>query len=233
MKTLPELERLTVQWAHGRGILQNGKATTQGLKLISEAGELAGNLADMEDIRDDIGDCLVVLCNICGLTNSHNLTYHNYKEFTTEPLWAHLGNLSDNIIKNRPLDKEIGYIMSALHQYAETFGTTLEECWEIAYDDIKDRRGFLNEHGNFVKEADENYEQLLMDFQCKTEPTIDHLAVSMTDEGTFNLFILLSNGDVENIHFAIDDSDEFDVSFLKGHTLAQAREYIDGKGDVL
>ena len=30
-------------------------------------------------------------------------------------------------------------------------GTTLDECIEIAYNDIKDRKGFLNTDGVFIK----------------------------------------------------------------------------------
>jgi hypothetical protein len=32
--------------------------------------------------------------------------------------------------------------------------TTLEECLALAYDDIKDRKGYMNELGIFIKEGD-------------------------------------------------------------------------------
>jgi hypothetical protein len=32
--------------------------------------------------------------------------------------------------------------------------TTLEECLAQAYDDIKDRKGYMNELGVFIKEGD-------------------------------------------------------------------------------
>jgi hypothetical protein len=31
---------------------------------------------------------------------------------------------------------------------------TLEHCLEVAYDDIKDRKGYLNKAGVFIKEGD-------------------------------------------------------------------------------
>jgi len=111
---LIELHEKTLRWSYDRGILTNGKLTTQALKLGSEMGELMDNVAkgNLESIKDDIGDCLVVLTNLAYLA-----------------------------------------------------GTSLDECWQIAYDDIKDRKGFLNENGTFIKSTDANYEQLLMEFQ--------------------------------------------------------------------
>ncbi len=114
---LDELQYKTLQWSSDRGILTNGNITTQALKLGSEIGELMDNVAkdNLEAVKDDIGDCLVVLTNLANLA-----------------------------------------------------GTTLEECWEVAYNDIKDRKGFLNKNGTFIKESDAAYEELV----AKHEPTI-------------------------------------------------------------
>lgn len=101
MRDLNTLRDLTLEWANDRGILKNGKTTTQALKLASEAGELCDNVGKGRNIKDDIGDCLVVLTNLAFLEN-----------------------------------------------------LTLEECWDYAYEEIKDRKGYLNEHGNFIKEGD-------------------------------------------------------------------------------
>jgi uncharacterized protein YabN with tetrapyrrole methylase and pyrophosphatase domain len=105
--TLNELEEKTLQWSKDRKIIPNGNIPTQALKLISEMGELADNIIKGKDIRDDIGDCLVVLTNIAGL-----------------------------------------------------YGTNLAECWQIAYDDIKDRDGVLLESGTFLKSTDPEYIKL-------------------------------------------------------------------------
>jgi hypothetical protein len=112
--TLNILEDKTLQWSHDRGITVNGKAVTQALKLMSEIGELADNLIKGEDVKDDIGDALVVLTNLAKLE-----------------------------------------------------GTNLTECWTIAYNDIKDRKGFLNEQGNFIKSTDKAYKQALLDFEAR------------------------------------------------------------------
>ena len=88
-------------WSLDRKIIQNGNKLAQGLKLVSEVGELSDNLAKGRDIKDDIGDCIVVLNNLA--------------------------------------------LMS---------GTTLEECSATAWVDIKDRKGYMNEHGVFIKDGD-------------------------------------------------------------------------------
>lgn len=89
------------QWANDRQIIQNGDILAQGLKLVSEVGELADNLAKGRCIKDDIGDCCVVLNNL-----------------------------------------------------AQMQGLTVEECMAQAWSDIKDRKGYMNEHGVFIKESD-------------------------------------------------------------------------------
>ena len=99
--TLDNYERLTLEWGEARKITINGTAQVQGLKLVSEVGELCDNLAKGRDVKDDIGDCIVVLTMIAKLS-----------------------------------------------------GTSLEECWEVAYNDIKDRTGNLNKDGCFIKDSD-------------------------------------------------------------------------------
>lgn len=108
MYNLIELNEKILKWSDERGILTNGKLSTQALKLVSEVGELCDNVGKSKDIKDDIGDCLVVLTNLAALS-----------------------------------------------------GTTLEECGNVAYNDIKDRQGFLNANGNFIKSTDAAYTQLL------------------------------------------------------------------------
>lgn len=98
---LKECHEATLQWSADKLITVNGKSITQALKLMSELGELADNLAKGRSIVDDIGDCLVVLTNL-----------------------------------------------------AELEGLTIEECWNHALEDIKDRKGHLSPEGSFIKEGD-------------------------------------------------------------------------------
>ena len=57
-------------WADQRGIYDSGDAKTQYVKLQEEAGELAKALLDKDgpEIKDAIGDMVVVLTNLAYLT---------------------------------------------------------------------------------------------------------------------------------------------------------------------
>jgi NTP pyrophosphatase (non-canonical NTP hydrolase) len=52
------------KWHHDRNLVEGSTDQAQYVKLIEEAGELAGNIARGKDITDDIGDMIVVLVNI-------------------------------------------------------------------------------------------------------------------------------------------------------------------------
>ena len=85
MSRMDELLQLCTKWSSERGIFRNGIVATQALKLVSEVGELADNVAKHRDIADDIGDCLVVLINIAtrnGFTLKQALTvsYNKIKD---------------------------------------------------------------------------------------------------------------------------------------------------------
>ena len=57
------------EWAMNRGIYQEGNSHTQYVKLMEEAGELAQALLnkDSYEIKDAIGDMVVVLTNLAAL----------------------------------------------------------------------------------------------------------------------------------------------------------------------
>lgn len=62
---LPMLVESVSKWHHDRNLVEGANNFSQFTKLIEEAGELAGNLSRGKCCRDDIGDMLVVLINIC------------------------------------------------------------------------------------------------------------------------------------------------------------------------
>lgn len=88
-------------WAEERGLYEKGDAKTQLVKLVEEQGEVARAILknDRPEIKDGIGDMVVVLTNL-----------------------AHLS------------------------------GFTIEECVEAAYDEIKDRKGEMD-NGTFKKQT--------------------------------------------------------------------------------
>ena len=64
-----------------------------------------------------------------------------------------MGELSDSICKGKDIRDDCGDIMVVLLNIIERNGLTMEECLEVAYNDIKDRKGRMID-GVFVKEAD-------------------------------------------------------------------------------
>ena len=62
-------EKLIRQWHKDRNLINGSTDKDQYLKLIQEAGELSDSLCKGKDIRDDIGDMMVVLINIMVRNN--------------------------------------------------------------------------------------------------------------------------------------------------------------------
>ena len=97
---MQELIEKVKQWHVDRNLIDGANDKDQVLKLLQEMGELSDNVCKGNDIRDDLGDMLVVMINIMKRNN-----------------------------------------------------ISMEECLQVAYDDIKDRKGKMID-GIFVKEGD-------------------------------------------------------------------------------
>ena len=52
------------QGHHDRNLIEGATSKDQVLKLIQEVGELSDSVCKKQDVKDDIGDCLVILINI-------------------------------------------------------------------------------------------------------------------------------------------------------------------------
>lgn len=64
-----------------------------------------------------------------------------------------LGEMAGNLARGKDTKDDIGDMVVVLIHIARLSGTSLRECTEVAYNDIKDRKGqFIN--GTFVKESD-------------------------------------------------------------------------------
>lgn len=59
-----DLINLIKSWHRERNLINGSTDKDQCLKLIQEVGELSDNICKGKDIKDDIGDILVVLINI-------------------------------------------------------------------------------------------------------------------------------------------------------------------------
>ena len=73
-KSLDTLAFLVECWHEERNLVEGSTPQQQFVKLMEEVGELASSLARGKDVKDDIGDILVVLILI-ALQKNTNL-YH-------------------------------------------------------------------------------------------------------------------------------------------------------------
>lgn len=71
----------------------------------------------------------------------------------TLKLLQELGELSDSVCKERPILDDIGDMLVVMINICERNNITLDECLQVAYNDIKDRKGKMVD-GVFVKEGD-------------------------------------------------------------------------------
>lgn len=179
---MQELISKIEQWAEDRNIINGSKPIDQAMKLFSEFGELADNVGKGRDCRDDIGDVFVVLTIILKQYNSSIL------EFI--PNWSK-GGLSDKelvlslandlyYVLNDPHKEIFESTISVLMSICDVIGYTLEECVQIAYDDIKDRKGVMY-NGVFIKSTDEAYEDALDNIEADKRMNQKRITVDIED----------------------------------------------------
>ena len=127
---VPRLLSKVTEWAQDRNIIKGSTAQVQFKKYLEESIELFATLNP---------------------------------ELTPFQITNEIGRMVDDLyrdgrIKKAPKGKtikdDIGDCMVVLNNLALMSDTTLEECAAHAWNDIKDRKGFMNEHGVFIKEGD-------------------------------------------------------------------------------
>lgn len=156
------LEEKTQQWFIDRN-LQTANPMKQFTKLMEESGELFEGIAKdkSELIYDALGDMQVVLIGLELQMNNGNQIEANPREMELLQLVANLGDLAhklfrhifQNETKTPEVRSELLLLHSHIHALAIHSGTNADECLQVAYDEIKDRKGKMID-GVFVKEAD-------------------------------------------------------------------------------
>jgi hypothetical protein len=159
-----ELKQKVIQWSKDRGIIDNGKPLTQFAKLMSEFSEIfeAKRLNDEEKLIDAIGDVQVVLINLSEMLGGVNFEKTN-NFYDLDLLTETICNIGDMIIKE---DKNAALTLIRksyiyLVGYARYLDINSDYALEIAYNEIKDRKGFLTPEGNFVKDTDPRYNEII------------------------------------------------------------------------
>lgn len=178
---LNELISKIEQWAEDRNIIKGSKPINQAMKLFSEFGELADNVGKGRDCRDDIGDVFVVLTIICkqiangAMEAVCDKDFNNYIDYVDSQNSKNQSCLKKLVyFLNRDLHSFVSSILYTYHSFEDDLKLcinclekiceinkySLEECVQIAYDDIKDRKGLMH-NGVFIKESDPAYASVI------------------------------------------------------------------------
>ena len=168
MKTIQELVPLIHQWAKERGIFDNLTPFDQLLKTHEEVGELikACYDDDLPAIQDAIGNVMVTLINYCYFKKIDFVKVYKqiqYDDSEAINIYCAL-TVNDTIAFflrdlfyswNKPLKvtifSTVSNILRNLQNITINNNTTLEECLNIAYNEIKNRTGRII-NGKFVKD---------------------------------------------------------------------------------
>ena len=154
-----------INWSKERGIIPNATITSQFLKLVSEVGELAEHVNAFEDVEDDIGDIMVLSINILALMGASSEVIYNTLDAEVEDtdsllIMAHIGEMADMVAKGTLKYMAVEKLLSYVYYWVDEYMITIEEALETAYNDIKDRKGFLTPEGVFVKDTDPEYQEI-------------------------------------------------------------------------
>ena len=162
MNTLDKVK----QWFIDRDLENGGRLDKQSLKLSEEFGELcAGYLKKNEQLtKDSIGDCAVVIVGLALLIKEDVHKIFEGLNLVEEEvdIMKCFKALNLNICailsySDRRYDGicryDLAFAVDYLKSISNILGYDFEECFELAYQEIKDRKGRWID-GSFVKEED-------------------------------------------------------------------------------
>lgn len=157
------------QWARDRNIIEGSTPQAQMVKTMEELGGIADFLF-IDDLRvtDGIGDVAVCLTNLCAQYgfNAENYIHDTgitirsdnmHKSLSLNKLTGALGCIAGRVARNDGNGVAcvdcVGVAFFWLNTLAHSIGETLHSCMEFAYNEIKDRKGRM-ENGIFIKESE-------------------------------------------------------------------------------
>ena len=153
------------QWFIDRDLENGGRLDKQSLKLSEEFGELcAGYLKKNEQLtKDSIGDCAVVIVGLALLIKEDVHKIFEESRFIEKrcvmkcfkglnlnicAIQSHGDRRYDGICRY-----DLAFAVDYLKSISNILGYDFDECFELAYQEIKDRKGRWID-GTFVKEED-------------------------------------------------------------------------------
>lgn len=164
MLTFEQFQTNVQEWSEARGIYEHSTALAQALKAVSEVGELADATIknDRDALKDAIGDVAVCLVNVAYMTEGqldHDYIFDDVNDCRNALQVAagcagSVGELSFEIaqdnrnVTNTYLDASF----YSLYATAKINNLDFLDCCEAAWNEIKDRKGFLSPSGAFIKQ---------------------------------------------------------------------------------
>lgn len=146
--SISELQSLIIQWAKDKN-LNDFKA--QYVKCHEEMGELARGILknDKPLIYDSIGDVAVTFIIFNWQINDFTVTPMPLNEFDEDVLDLSANELFAAFV-NSTQEQGVSEIFTMLNVLAAKYDSTLQECLNIAWNEIKDRQG-KTVNGTFIK----------------------------------------------------------------------------------
>ena len=153
------------QWFIDRDLENGGRLDKQSLKLSEEFGELcAGYLKKNEKLtKDSIGDCAVVIVGLALLVKEDvQEIFDDSIMILKEDVPDYFKDLNKHISsfqrfyswEETSMSKMyLSFSIDSLKSISNALGYDFDECFELAYQEIKDRKGKWID-GSFVREED-------------------------------------------------------------------------------
>lgn len=167
---LIELTKKVEQWSIDRN-LNTADPIKQFDKLVEEHGELVKgiNKQDEQVVKDSIGDMFVVITIMMQQIKGDmelSIKLMSFGDYETSTIYYinllnDVGNKLNEFVNERPTDGHLfselqaclSSLIGMLEETAKTHNTDLTTCVQLAYDEIKDRKGKTID-GKFIKESD-------------------------------------------------------------------------------
>mgnify|MGYP000076497831 CR=1 FL=1 len=92
--------------------------------------------------------------NVVEWAAAHGIYKYSDAKAQTLKAVSEMGELADNIIKGKDVSDDIGDIIVCLINVAYLKNALMGDCFDAAWNDIKDRKGHMVESGAFVKDSD-------------------------------------------------------------------------------
>lgn len=147
MKSIEELQGLIIDWAKDKDLIKEENAPKQYLKFLSEVGETADAILknDVPEIKDGFGDIAVTIIILAAqIQQPIDLGQEGFNVISGDP--DDFGELFDLI--------HFTYVSSLaieqLWNLSKDYGYDLTECLNLAWSEIKDRKG-ETKNGTFIK----------------------------------------------------------------------------------